>query len=318
MDSRFGTFAISTPVPLTLLHAAGPEVRRTIALAWAESAAPADLAWIHHWLDGGEVVLSLASDGNRYWVRAPGVADFLIEPDTARLFASAHACLTDAATLEHVLVDQILPRVLSHFGELMVHASALTVSGRHVLFTGQSGRGKSTLAGLLQRKGHVVLSDDCVQLVANGTGFDTVPTYPSLRLYADSLEQLFPGLDGTEPVASYSEKRRVPIEAAKVAEDAGPLAALYLLGDPEEADESVRITPLSPAETCQALLRHSFRLDLGDRAANTHQFALCAAVTRAVPAFRLDYPRDFTRSEELVQHVTDHLAHLPSGKRQVT
>lgn len=222
-----------------------------------------------------------------------------------RILVAAPA-ITDNATLEHLLVDQVLPRLLAHEGNLLIHASALDINGSCALFMGPSGWGKSTLAGLLQRHGHSVLSDDCVLLDADGERFRAVPTYPSLRLYADSLAALSLGGASTAAVASYSEKRRLPMPAPS-AEAASPVTALYLLGDPEAAGETIDITPLGPAETCKALLRHSFRLDLSDRAANILQFALCGAAARSLPAFRIDYARDFTQADELVRRISSHL-----------
>lgn len=309
----FGSCVVQAGIPLTVLRPAA-RVAGLVAVAeidWIPAHDPVrEGDWCHHWRDGGEVVLSLAKQGSDYWLRSPGIAAFLLQMQPCRILISPEPAV-DASTLEHVLVDQVLPRLLAQRGELMLHASAMAVSGRYPLFAGPSGWGKSTLAGLLHGRGHGVLSDDCVQLVAQGARFHAMPTYPSLRLYADSLGELFPGLDGTAPVASYSEKRRVPMETPREANTAFPVDALYLLGDPDEADGSIRISPLRPAEACRALLRHSFRLDLGDRAANAHQFAMCGAVARAMPAFRLDYPRDFARVDELTQRIEEHLAGLP-------
>ncbi len=286
---------------------------RVMNIAVSRDHPSTDAEWCHHWQDGEEIVLSLARQGCDYWLRSPEIADFLLRLDPCQILVSP-APFVDANTLEHTLVDQVLPRLMAQQGELMVHASALAIDGRHVLFVGQSGCGKSTLAGLLRRLGHAVLSDDCVQLVPDGARFMALPTYPSLRLYADSLDELFPDFDGTTPVASYSRKRRVPMELPQEAEFPFHLNALYLLGHHTDAStgESISISPLRPAETCQTLLRHSFRLDLGDRAANAHQFALCGAVARAVPAFRLDYPRKFSCADELTGHITEHLANLPA------
>src|SRR5690606_19444533 len=131
---------------------------------------------------------------------------------------------------EHMLVDQVLPRLLAQLGHLLVHGSALRIDGRGALFIGPSGRGKSTLAGLMQRQGHTVLSDDCILLVADGERFQALPTYPSLRLNIDSLAALFPVSPDTVSVAAYSEKRRLPMTTPGNLVDGMPVDALYLLG----------------------------------------------------------------------------------------
>jgi len=271
---------------------------------------PNDMHWRHHWLDGDEVVLSLAQLGSRYWLRFPDLADFLLQPDSGQILFAPNAAADDN-TLEHLLVDQVLPRFLAHCAQLLVHASAVTINGRHALFIGPSGWGKSTLAGLLQQYGHTVHSDDCVQLHPSNGRHEVLPTYPSLRLYEDSLKALFTSQQDTSPVASYSEKLRVPLSLPAGAQHAPPVDALYLLGNPADGGETVQICPSSPAQTCQALIGHSFRLDLSDRNGNAAHFARCAAVVNAVPAFRLDYPRDFSQSAALVEAITQHLSSLP-------
>lgn len=309
---RFGPSVVCTSLSLPSLQpAAGDDAREAIRIEATGKGAPPDVEWCHHWRDGEEIALSLARQGADYWVRSPEVGDFLLQMESGRILVAADTA-ADAATLEHLLLDQVLPRLLAQQGHLLIHASALDIDGRGALFTGPSGWGKSTLAALLHRHGHAVLSDDCVQLTAAVEGFQAVPTYPSLRLYPDSLGEALPGAGETAPVASYSEKLRVPVAAQEEGNAVYPVDALYLLGEPAEAGEAIRIMPLRPAETCQALLRHSFKLDVGDRAANAHQFALCGAVARAIPAFRLDYPRDFSRAGELVRHITGHLASLPT------
>lgn len=309
MHYGFGTFAVRTAFPLQALPLSTAAPSGVIDLERISRSSSEEATWVHHWKANDEPVLSLARQDGGYLLRAPGIADFLIQLQPSRLLVSP-APSADASTLEHLVVDQVLPRLLAQHGELMAHASALSMSGRHALFTGPSGWGKSTLAGLLQRQGHAVLSDDCVQLLPRSGAFHAVPTYPSLRLHADSLRHLFQDDTVTTPMAAYSPKQRVLMRAPSGIVSV-PVDALYLLGDPATAGDDIRITPLPPIETCQALLRHSFRLDLGDQAANAHQFGLCAAVTRAIPAFRLDYPRDFTRSEELVERITGHLTGLP-------
>lgn len=313
MFHRFGAGVISTDLPLQALPALpAPADSNTILIAWSPNPTPTDLHWHHHWLDADEVVLSLARQGSDYWLRVPGTADFLLQLDPCRVLVSPEAESPDPATLEHQLVDQILPRLLAQKGELLVHASALAIHERHALFLGPSGWGKSTLAGLLQLNGHSVLSDDCVQLNLVDTRLHALPTYPSLRLNADSLDALFPGLTDTAPVAGYSEKRRVPVALPDLADSGVAVDALYLLADPADNDGAIHLTPLRPAETCLALIKHSFRLDLGDRAASALQLERCSHIARTVPAFRLDYPRDYSQHAALVQAITQHLAALPA------
>ena len=279
---------------------------------------PDDLPWQHHWLDGDEALLSLARQDSDYWLRVPDYADFRIRLQPCSVQVVPLDAALDAATLEHLLVDQILPRVLAQLGGTLIHASAVRIGARQVLFAAPSGWGKSTLAGLLHRAGHRVLSDDCVQLVAGEDGrIGVIPTYPSLRLNTDSLDALFPDQGQTAPVAHYTDKRRVPMPAPPDLARPLPVDAIYLLGEPaQDRDvdvdvDEVRIEPAHPAAVCLALIRHSFRLDLADRAASAAQLRQCGAIASAVPGFELHYPRDHARGGELIEALLAHLATLP-------
>ncbi len=310
MQRRFSSCILRTSVSLPSLPCGRfDDARELIEIDWTDCPTP-DTQWSHHWRDGQEVVLSLARQGSDYWLRVPDRADFLLQLEPCRVLVSREGSSLDVATLEHLLLDQVLPRLLAQQGKLVIHASALAVAARAVLFLGPSGWGKSTLAGLLQRRGHTVLSDDCVQLNLHGRRFNAIPTYPSLRLYPDSLDAVFPDLTESTPVADYSEKRRVPVAPASGAGSGVPVDALYLLGDPAEADSTIRITPLRPAEICMALIKHSFRLDLSDRAASAKQLERCSEIARNVPAFRLDYPRDYATHDDLARALAQHLATL--------
>ena len=271
------------------------------------------MTWDHHWHDGDQIALSMLKDGSDFWVRFPRLVDVLVQlKPSVRILVCGNSATSVASTIEHLLVDQMLPRVLAQLGECMVHASAIEIDGKLALFLGPSGWGKSTLAGLLQRLGHQVLSDDCVQLTLINGHLRAIPTYPSLRLNPDSLDALFPGLKDTASVAEYSPKRRVSMPAQmRDAQGSLPVAALYLLGDPADAVDDVAVTPLLPTETCISLIKHSFRLDLADRAATTAQFEICSEIARVTPAFRLDYRRDFSLHDQLTQAIC---AHLPTAR----
>lgn len=309
---RYGSSSVDSALPLPALPPLTAPSGDVIRINRAPAACPADTRWRHHWRDGDDVLLSLAQVGADYWLRFPDLADFLLQPDDGQILVAPDASADDS-TLEHLLVDQVLPRFLAHRGHLVVHASAVTLGRHHALFLGPSGWGKSTLAGLLQQRGHAVHSDDCVQLRLTGGRHDALPTYPSLRLYLDSLDALFPDTGNTTPVASYSEKRRVALALPEHAQGAVPVDALYVLGDPENGGDTARISPLRPAQACPALIGHSFRLDLGDRDCNAAHFARCAAAAKAMPAFRLDYARDFEMSQSLVDAILQHLSSLPTA-----
>lgn len=308
---RFGSYTIISSVALPALPATGPDPGSpVIRVDWIDHPCPDDAQIRHDWLEGEAVVLTLSESGGDLWLSAPGIADFRLRIAPHGIGVHMTGNDVDSASLEHQLVDQILPRLLNHIGELVVHASALDINGQHALFLGTSGMGKSTLAGLLRNRGHAVLSDDCVQVIATDSHCIALPTYPSLRLLKDSMEALYPGDSTSTLVAGYSEKRRVPVEG--VPHDSAPMSidAIYLLGDRVDGDEAIEIAPLAPAQACLALITHSFRMDLGNHTATARHLAQCSVIARTVPAFRFDYPRCFDRHDDVAAAIARHLDHV--------
>lgn len=311
---RFGQTRVDSAVPLPVLPpAANKDTPADIILqaGGAQDILVPVTEWLHHWLDAnGAPTLSLAAHGEGYRLRFPGLCDFLLDADASRIQVEPTQGL-DPATLEHLVVDQLLPRVLAHRGALAAHASVVCIAGRAVLFLGHSGWGKSTLASLLHGAGHRLLSDDCALLVAAAEATHVVPTYPSLRLFADSIGQAA-GYDAasTTPVAAYSPKQRLALGPAEPEGSAWPLQAIYLLNDPAAPTRHHAIAPLAPVPACMALVEHSFRLDL----ASTHHTLLllqqAAAVLGHAPAFVLSYPRDYAANGILLDTLASHVAGL--------
>ena len=261
--------------------------------------------WAYRWLnDDGSVNLALARLADGCLLRFPGACDFLFDRERHTVWVSP-VKRVDEAIIEHLLLDQVLPRILAHLGELAAHCSAVAAGHGAAIFLGRTGWGKSTLAGLMHRQGCALLSDDCVLLRPQSGRVVAVPTYRSMRLWAESLEQLFPS---AEPSAGSSDAKR----RLRVSGDGGEgmprqVDAIYVLNDPGEDRQTISIEPISPAALCLALIRNTFRLDVAARAEAATFLELCAAVARSVPAFALNYPRQFEEAPALIRTLSRHL-----------
>ena len=268
--------------------------------------------WSYRWLnDDGSVTLALAKRADGHLLRFPRACDFLFDSAQRAIRISPETGV-DEAIIEHLLLDQVLPRILSHQGELATHCSAVAAGHGAAIFLGRTGWGKSTLAGLMHRQGCALLSDDCVLLRPQSGRVVAVPTYRSMRLWPESLDRVFPSTES--PVGSGGAKRRLRVSGDDGEDLPREVDAIYVLNDPAEHRQTVSIEPIRPAVLCLALIKHAFRLDVADRAEATTILALCAAVARSVPAFALSYPRDFGEEPGLVRTLSRHLEDI--GRRQ--
>lgn len=308
---RFGNHIIRSDIPLTALPAIADGADTSEVVRITQSAAksmPRIRRWLHRWTDEGNTTLSVARRDDGYLLRFPRLCDFHLDPGAGAIHVMRRAGIEDH-TLEHLLVDQALPRLLAHQGKLIAHASALVVHGRTALFLGSSGAGKSTLAALMQRAGHQILSDDCTLLRLQGSAVTALPTYPSLRLFPDSLEHAVPTGTPSTAMARYSDKRRVHVH------DAGEIPqqvhAMYLL-DGNSSRSALSIEARRPAAACLDLIRHSFQLDVTNRKRSAALLPYCGEVARKVPAFTLSYMHAFEEAHSLVNALGKHIQALPA------
>jgi hypothetical protein len=270
--------------------------------------------WDHQWRSAaGEVVLCCAREGDTYRLGVPHLATFLIEDGGRTVTCRPHRPLPPG-TLEHLLIDQVLPRVLTYRGRLVLHAGCVVTPAGAIAFLGDSGAGKSTLCAEFARAGNVLLGDDGIAIRGTAVeGFTAVATYPGLRLLPDPLARLFDERAGSAPVAHYTAKRRLDRAHAGVAmtTDPHPLRALYVLSDGPE----IAVSPLPPREAFMALVRGSFQLHLDDKERSRELFERIGALQQAVPTRCLTYPREFSRLGDVREAVLADVAMLaiPAG-----
>ena len=254
---------------------------------------PGSSDWIHHWPDeSGAMSLARSGDGNDLLLRFPGLADFVISKDGRRLGAWP-APEAGTETLHHLLLDQVLPRVLAHQGRLVLHAGAVRIGQVAIAFIGETGRGKSTLTASFHAAGYPLLSDDGLVLMQGDGTTCAQPTYPSLRLWPEAVAGLFARTPDLAPMAHYSSKQRVTLTDTA---DNTPvsLAAIYVLAPETHEDAAgISLTTVSPSEACMAIISNSFQLDVTDRPRAMNLLTVASDFAQQLPMFSLTFPRSF-------------------------
>lgn len=266
---------IESALALPELHggAAGPaDVRVTLT----QGQAPAGEGWIA--VDADTVVLRLedmvftVSEGRRIEIVAP--------PERAD------------NDIRIWLLGTVMATLLHQRGMFSLHANAVELpGGGAAAFSGGSGEGKSTLAGLLDRAGFRVLGDDlCAIGFAEGRPL-VHAGIPRLKLWRETLGLFGREAGGLERVASDLAKYHVPLAGAAEEGSLDPLRLerVYLLGRREREDEPL-ITRLTGATAAGAVLDNAFRWAIGQAVAGEGsrvQFDQAMAIARGAEVFRL-------------------------------
>lgn len=250
--------------------------------------------------------LSFARTDDSHWLRFPNLADFQVSLDGQRVVQCAVPG-TDEVTLEHLFLNQVLPLAQSLQGELVFHASAVSLNGGAVAFLGRSGRGKSTLAASFAATGHAFLTDDGLQLEKRAECYWVHPSHPSIRLWSDSRMALIHPDAVMSPPVQYTDKSRVLSDSQLAAcREALPLRWVYFLGE-GQADDVV-IESLSPREALIGLVNHSFMLDTSTAQVMARHFDGLSQMVSLPIFYRLDYPRRYDWLDRVRQAVLQHSA----------
>jgi hypothetical protein len=189
--------------------------------------------------------------------------------------------------------------------QIVLHASAVRVNGKAILFCGPSGAGKSTLAAALSRRGYRLITDDFCAVTVTEAGAPVVhPDGRQLKLWAQAIEKLDLEESRGERVRSRLEKFYVDPGEAHV--EALPLGAVYALREARP--------PLVPgierpnvADAAVLLRRNAYRPRL---VAHLNQkvlyFHAAATIANNAGIFRLTRKLDFAAMAEVVLSLERH------------
>jgi hypothetical protein len=288
---RFGDLLLSSEIPFSQLPRV-PEGLPECSFRRPSDpdAGSLDERWDHHWRSiAGDVALSCSREGDRYRLDLPSLGTFSIDDDGASISCRLRGA-PSPETVEHGVVDQVLPRVLVHRGRLVLHAGAVETADGAIAFIGDSGRGKSTLCAGFAAAGYPVLGDDgLVVRRREPEGFEVLPTYPGLRLLPEPLAFVFGSKATGTPVSGGAPKQRLDATANGFVhcERPVPLRAIYQLDD----GPRIAIRPMAGPDAFITLVRSTYHLHLGDERRSAVLFEQLAALLDAVPFRRLAYPR---------------------------
>ncbi len=204
------------------------------------------------------------------------------------------------------LVGSVFGMLLHQRGCIVLHASAVEVNGRAVLFCGPSGAGKSTIAAALNEQGHHFVTDDVCAIALDR---DNRPIVRSdgrrLKLWDDAIKELSLDNRQQQPVRSTLKKYYVPPREAKD-DDAIPLAGIYILKQTSSTDPA-GIEKLSSLDALTQIRLNAYRPRLL-AAMGTDQTYLtqCAAIVKHAAVFDFTRQWGFENLQEIVDMLRIH------------
>jgi hypothetical protein len=274
-------------------------------LAEAPPPEPLESASFHEWIfPDGTVWTRFYRIGSGYFLRFPDLADFEVSADGRAVSSWPFPGISEE-TIRHLYLNQVLPLALSLQGKRVFHASAVEAPTGALVFLGESGRGKSTLAASFALAGHRFLTDDALLLEPRAGGYAVQPSHPSIRLWDDSKDKLVGDDANLAPSVQYTSKARLLSgDALAFCSDERMLRRMYFLGAGDT--DQVSFAPITPGEALMGLVGNSFLLDIEGRESLSAHFNQVAELANLPIFFRLDYPRSFAALPAVRQAILEH------------
>jgi hypothetical protein len=220
------------------------------------------------------------------------LAEFLVSADGLRI-TFGWMGLASWEAFQVYLLGQALSFALVKRGYEPLHATSVVVGGKAVVFLGNSGFGKSSLAACFLLAGHPLLTDDLLMLRECPEGFRAYPGPPRIKLFPDmARKHLGKGVTGP-PMNLESEKRIITLEPHQRCLTPVPLGAIYALASPREVarKQRIRIDEMSSRQAFVALVANTFNYLIVGADRLHRQFHETARLAGAVPVKKLIYPR---------------------------
>lgn len=241
--------------------------------------------------------------GDQFLLRIPSVARFLLS-DGRNITFEAEAGV-DAGDISIFLLGTVFGILLHQRGQIVLHASAIDISGKAILFCGPSGAGKSTLAAALAQHGYPVVTDDVCAITMTDANMPMVhPDDRQIKLWAQAIERLDLAQHRGERVRSRLEKFYV--QPSGTATAPLPLGAVYVLRG-ARPPHAPGIERPNVVDAALVLRRNAYRPLLVRRMGQRESyFHAAATIANAAGIFHLTRTLDFAAMSDVIAQLRRH------------
>ena len=241
--------------------------------------------------------------GDRFLLRIPDIVRFLLTGGRDIAFEMENDATADNATA--FLMGTVFGILLNQRRWIVLHASAVCVSGKAVLFCGLAGAGKSTLVAALAQRGYAAVCDDLCGVELTPTPI-AHPDGRRLKLWEEAIAKL--DLSAHQRGAVRQGGPKYYVEPSTACRDAVPVGAVYVLKE-ARAPHSPGIAPVNVANAALLLQYGAYRPRLAWQMGLREQyFRAAAAIVGAAGVFELRRQFGFAALPRVIGALEDHWA----------
>lgn len=241
---------------------------------------------------------------NEFLLRVDGVARYYVKNGSHITIMPEQSAHEDDILL--FLMGSVMGALLHQRNILVLHAGAIAVNGKSVIFSGISGVGKSTLTAGFHRRGYTFLADDlCAVNTASGHP-SVISGFSRLKLWADTLKKLDTDTNNLKAVrwGGRLEKYFIPVET--VQGEPVPIKAVFVLQTTNT--DRLDIIEQRGSEKVNLLMDNTYRMNfLKGLGGKKNHFQQCTALGTKVQIFKTVRPTGGFLLDELMDAVESRL-----------
>jgi hypothetical protein len=217
--------------------------------------------------------------------------------DGRTMLVRRHRAATDGSVAHHV-TGPALGLLIHQRRGLALHASGVAAGEQAVLFVGDSGWGKSTLAAACVLRGAAFVTDDIARVDVDADQASVAHGPPWLKMTEEAVDALGIDPSACEPIYEGAQKLRWAMPHRLGSRS---LDAVYVLADGRRTS----VVELGRREAFVELTRHSYAASVLEATVSQDWHARSVArLVRAVPVKRLAVPEGISRLDVVLEELT--------------
>lgn len=242
-------------------------------------------------------------DASQFYIEIPEVARYhvLLADNTLRI--EPHPNLTNLYPINTWLYGTVFAYILQARGYLVLHGSAVVVDNKAVIFSGDSGAGKSTTAAAMVARGYPLITDDVVALRYNAAGeLMMLPGSQRVKLWDDALVKFGRSADGLKQITNKDNKYELPIDNYQSEEVA--VAQFFELNHSSDC-HTINVVQQSGHNKLSILIKNTYRYGmLRSMGKLSQHFKQVSHLAASIQVYQVTRPQDQYCLDELVQEIS--------------
>ena len=216
-----------------------------------------------------------------YLIDVPEISEYFVTTDGSKIIqmpiSESNSSITHLQ-LEYTMLGPPLMLTLALNQYFALHASSIEISGQAVLFVGESGFGKSTMAKYLQNQSGLKRLSDDISVISNSDSiFILNSDFPQLKLKDESQNS---------------------------SNDNRGLGAIIILNR-QNKDAEINLTKLNSINAIEVLLNHGVAAQLFAKALANQHLKFVADLASQIPIYRLNYPNGLDHINTIAKILKD-------------